>query len=284
MNRPGRTPTSQQHSHGSGRLEGSRDLDLLDPKQTNRSSKEGRKKVFVIFCQTRGLVKSWALSSWARTSVVAVVVAGVHKLRRAGKGAFPCMHGVSRTINTQIKPPTHRKGFWLDRITLNNVQTPSPPLPSTGCMPSPAPTTTSGPVSTSNTTPEQAIEEATRFDEVRPPHQKIGPVDDLATRDPMQAAMDVGGSGSAAGGAGGGGDAATLECHAAGAGAGAEGGQEDWGPYCRSLFKSPRQIRWQLRLEWALLRREWRWVVGLLLIEWFHLICRNLVYYIQVFP
>lgn len=52
--------------------------------------------------------------------------------------------------------------------------------------------------------------------------------------------------------------------------------------HCRSLFKSPRQIRWQLRLEWALLRREWRWVFIVLLIEYIHLVSRNLVYYIQV--
>ncbi len=60
-----------------------------------------------------------------------------------------------------------------------------------------------------------------------------------------------------------------------------EQGTDGW-ISCRSLFKSARQIRWQLRLEWALFRREgWRWVIYILLVEYVHLVSRNLVYYIQ---
>lgn len=97
------------------------------------------------------------------------------------------------------------------------------------------------------------MEGVAQFDAVRPPHQRVGPPDhdDVARR-----------------------TAAIMEAEA--------GLEEEGWAYCRSLVKSPRQILWQLRLEWALLRREWRWMLWLLLIEYVHLVSRNLVYYIQV--
>ena len=47
------------------------------------------------------------------------------------------------------------------------------------------------------------------------------------------------------------------------------------------FFKSPRQLLWQLRLEWILLRKEWPWFAGFILVQYFHFVMRNFVYYAQ---
>lgn len=49
----------------------------------------------------------------------------------------------------------------------------------------------------------------------------------------------------------------------------------------QGVLKSRRQLRWQLRLEWALLRHEWPWIMGFAVVEYLHLAARNLVYYVQ---
>ena len=45
--------------------------------------------------------------------------------------------------------------------------------------------------------------------------------------------------------------------------------------------RKSRQLKWQLRLEWALLRHEWPWLLGFGVVEYLHLAARNLVYYAQ---
>jgi hypothetical protein len=47
------------------------------------------------------------------------------------------------------------------------------------------------------------------------------------------------------------------------------------------FFKSPRQILWQLRLEWILLTKEWPWYLGFIFVQYFHFVMRNVVYYAQ---
>lgn len=101
---------------------------------------------------------------------------------------------------------------------------------------------------------QEAFDAVAVADQARPPHQKI----DAAPEDTMEA-----------------GGTTTRPC-------GHEGVDNEQGPSCRGLVKSLRQIRWQLRLEWALLRKVgWKWVFGVLLVEYVHLVSRNAVYYIQ---
>ena len=52
-------------------------------------------------------------------------------------------------------------------------------------------------------------------------------------------------------------------------------------PLFPGTCKSRRQLKWQLRLEWALLRHEWPWLLGFGVVEYLHLAARNLVYYAQ---
>ena len=47
------------------------------------------------------------------------------------------------------------------------------------------------------------------------------------------------------------------------------------------LCKSKSQIQWHFRLEWALLKHEWHWFLGFIVVEYLHLYARNAVFYIQ---
>lgn len=52
-------------------------------------------------------------------------------------------------------------------------------------------------------------------------------------------------------------------------------------PLFRGGCKSRRQLKWQLCLEWALLRHEWPWILGIVVMEYLHAAACNLVYYAQ---
>ena len=45
----------------------------------------------------------------------------------------------------------------------------------------------------------------------------------------------------------------------------------------------PAQMKWQARMERALFRHEWRWIVGILAAEYFNLVMHNLIYWYVCF-
>lgn len=46
-------------------------------------------------------------------------------------------------------------------------------------------------------------------------------------------------------------------------------------------LKTPKEISWQAKLEFALFKQEWRWIVVVLLAEYFNLVMHNFVYYLE---